>query len=75
MEHEEEVVVVREEPLVVALKLPDGCTPGRWEAAESFADSIAELRRRYPGRTFQFVPFSYRYQESPALDTILAIAD
>lgn len=75
---DEEIRVVREEPLTLLLKLPDGCTPGRWEAVEAFAEIFAEVRMRYPGKNFQRLPFSFStYSDGtdPALDAILAIAD
>lgn len=49
---------VADNPLTFLLVLPDGCTPGRWEAAVAFAEAVAELRQTYPNVDFQFVPFS-----------------
>ena len=49
----------REKPLIVLINLPDGCTPGRWEAAQEFATAIQELCRRYPHRKFAYVPFDH----------------
>ena len=75
---DEEIVTVRDEPLTLMLKLPDGCTPGRWEAAEAFAEIIAEMHSRHPGKTFQLLPFSYATPSggtNPALDAMLAIAN
>ena len=75
-----EIVKVRGEPLTLLLKLPDGCDAGRWEAAVAFGEIVAELRRRYPGKTFQLLPFSF-YQNTieilnaPALAAMLAIAN
>jgi hypothetical protein len=77
MVNNEEIILVREEPLTLILKLPDGCTPGRWEAAEAFAEINAEMCKQYPGKTFQLLPFSYdTYKDgtSPALNAVLAIA-
>ncbi|MDB5244547.1 MAG: hypothetical protein JWN18_417 [Parcubacteria group bacterium] len=77
MQTPEEVSVVSHVPLVLVLSLPDGCTSGRWEAAESFAASITRARQLYPGRQFQFIPFSYKTDgdgKDPALETMLAIA-
>lgn len=74
----DEVNVIQVEPLTLVLKRPDGCTSGSHEAAEAFAESIAALRKGYPGRKFQLLPFSYRTCANgvdPALDAILAIAD
>ena len=73
---DEEILVVRETPITLMLKLPDGCTPGRWEAAEAFAEIVAQVVVRYPNNTFQFLPFSYNTPEdgtNPALDAILAV--
>lgn len=50
---------VSDNPPTYLLVLPDGCTPGRWEAAEAFAEAVAELRQACPEADFQFVPFSY----------------
>lgn len=75
---DEEIVKVRDKPLTLLLKLPDGCTPGRWEAAEAFAEIIAEMRSRHPDKTFQLLPFSYNTPNDgvdPALDTVLAIGN
>ena len=55
------VKTVTMDPLVLVIDLPDGCRPGRWEAARSFAESVAELRTRFPGKRFQIVPFSGRW--------------
>lgn len=65
------VKMVTADPLVLVIDLPDGCTPGRWEAAEAFAENVAELRRRFPGKRFQFVPVS----GGAAVDAWLAIAE
>jgi len=72
-----ELGVVRDEPLTLMLKLYEGRTPGRPEAAEAFAEIIAEMRSRYPGRTFQLIPFSYAMLDGVhlALDAILAVAN
>ena len=75
---DEEIVKVRDEPLTLMLKLPDGCTPGRWEAAEAFAEVIAEMRNRHPDKTFQLLPFNYDTQKdgaNPAISAMLAIAN
>ncbi|MBI2098041.1 MAG: hypothetical protein HYT49_00025 [Candidatus Wildermuthbacteria bacterium] len=75
---DEELVTVRAELLTLMLKLPDGCTPGRWEAAEAFAEIIAEMRKRHPSKTFQLLPFSYDTLEdgtNPAISAVLAIAN
>jgi hypothetical protein len=77
MAMDELIVKVRDEPLTLVLKLPDGCTPGRWEAAEAFGEIIAEMRRRYPGKSFQLLPFSYVAPDgaNPAIGVVLAVAN
>ena len=58
--------------------LPDGRTPGRIEAALAFAELVAEARRRYPEKDFQFLSFSFDTLEdgtNPALDAILAVSN
>jgi hypothetical protein len=55
-EHFHAVQTVAEK--VYLIDLPDGCEPGRWEAAEAFAKGVAELRNRYPYHTFAYTPFS-----------------
>ena len=75
---DEEIAKVRDEPITLMLKLPDGCTPGRWEAAEAFAEIIAEMRKRYPGKTFQLLPFNYDTPKDgtdPALSAVMAISN
>lgn len=67
------VLTVAREPFVMLLNLPDGCTPGRWEAADAFVQAIAELQQKHPRRNFQFLPFSFN-ASSGGLDAILAIA-
>lgn len=75
---DEEIIKVHDEPLTLLLKLPDGCTPGRFEAAEAFTEIISEMQRRHPGNTFQLLPFSFCTANdgiNPALDAVLAISD
>lgn len=78
--------LVQYEPLMYVVKLNDGDTPGRWEAATSFGETLSELKKKHPDRRFQLVPFSYEtYSEetglkngqsgSAALKVMLAIAD
>ncbi len=55
---------------VYLLLLPDGCTPGRWEAAKAFAEALVELRQKCPNKQFQFVPFDH---SEGAVNSILAI--
>ena len=74
---------VAENPPTFLLVLPDGCTPGSWEATVVFAEAVAELRQTYPETDFQLVPFSYVSStirgmlpgaaSNVALDAILAI--
>lgn len=63
---------VSEVPLTYLLVLPDGCTPGRWEAAEAFAAAVAELRQQH-NRPFQLIPFSY--DKGGGLSAILAVGE
>ena len=75
---DEEILTVREELLVLLLKLPDRCTSGRWEAAEAFTEIIAELGKKYPDKQFQVLPFSFDTPSdgtNPALNTVLAIVN
>lgn len=77
METDEEILIVSEVPLTLMLKLPDGCTPGRWGAAEAFSEIIAEMRKRYPDKTFQLLPFSYVTLSdgtNPSLSAVMAVA-
>ena len=74
--NENEIRFVSKEPLVLLLKLPDGCTPGRWEAAEAFAETISEVHKRFCGMRFQFLPFTYDTPSdgtNPALSAMLAV--
>lgn len=71
------VQVLSADPLVLIIDLPDGCSPGKWEAAESFAESFAGIVVKYPGKNFQFIPFSYDDcggQDNPALKAVLAVS-
>lgn len=73
-----EITVVMPHPLMLMITLPEGCTEGRWEAAESFAGSVAKIRESYPGKTFQFIPFLFkttRCGTDPALAAMLAISN
>lgn len=59
------------------LCLPDGVTPGSFEAAEAFVEAHEELKREHPDIQFHFFPFSYKTAgngKDPALAAILAIA-
>jgi len=60
---EPKVKIVKESPLVLLISLPDGCTPGRHEAAIYFAEAVAESRERFPHRNFQFVTFDHEENE------------
>ena len=77
MRTEGQVVPLDDEPLTCVLRLPEGCTPGRFEAAEAFQEACGELKRLYPGKRFQLLPFSYNTDrgENPALACILAIEE
>lgn len=55
---------------VYLLSLPDGCTPGRYEAIRDFAKSIDRLKQRYPEKQFQYITERNEYG---AIDCILAI--
>lgn len=75
---DEELQIVREEPLMLLVNLPGGYAPGRSEAADAFGEIIASLRKKYPGKSFQYLPFSYatpRDGTDPALNAILAVAN
>ena len=67
---------VRKNPLSYLLVLPNGVTPGRYEAAGAFVDSYVELKEKHPDIPFHFFPFSYEteHRGKPALNAILAIA-
>lgn len=60
----------RGNPLMFLIALPDGCTPGRWEAAKEFTTAIQTLREKYPSRKFQYVPFDH---SEGAVTALLAI--
>ena len=69
------LTVVEESPLVVQICLSCGVTVGRYEATEDLTEGIKALRKKYPGRQFQFIPESYNTVdgENPALVSILAV--
>ena len=72
---EEEIKVVQENPLVLILTLSDGINQGRWQAAENFGEIITEVKKRYPDKQFQYIPFNYaQTKQGPALEAIMAIA-
>ena len=54
----EEIKVVKEYPLILLLRLSDGVSEGRWDAAENFAELFAEVRIQCPNIQFQFIPFT-----------------
>jgi len=60
----EKVQTVLDGTGVYLISLPDGCTPGRWEAAIYFAEAMAELRENFPGRSFSFVAFGFSHEPS-----------
>lgn len=53
------VRVVSEKDGVYMIVLPEGVTPGRWEAAEEFAKAVAILHAKAPGCAFVFTSFDY----------------
>ena len=68
---DEDIVLVED---CFFLKLPNSCTPGRFEAVETFAAFTKELRGRFPKKKFQFIPFSYKtLLDGTTLVSILAI--
>ena len=62
---------VSKNPLMAMMTLPDGISEGRWESADAFSEGVKELYEKYPHRTFQFVPFTYK---NGYLTAMLAIA-
>jgi hypothetical protein len=73
--HDAEHVVrpVGDHHLTYLLTLPDGCTPGRMEAAVALASAYRKLRDKHSNQGFHLVPFSYS-EGGRYIDTILAIA-
>jgi hypothetical protein len=57
-------------PLIFIITLSDGCTPGRWEAAQEFVAEIKMLREKYPSRKFQYIPFDH---SDGAVNSLLVI--
>ena len=73
-EFAEQIEVMNEEPLVLRLEVPDGVYKS-YAVAESIAEIMVELLRRYPERSFQFIPLQYRPDgKGTTLSQILAIA-
>jgi hypothetical protein len=70
-----DITLVADIPLTLLITLPDGCRPGRFEAAQSFAQSVGRLRELYgKNMNFQLLPFEYvDDEEGTALVAILAI--
>ncbi len=62
-------------PLTILIELPDGCDAGRFESAEAFAEAFIWLKKKYPEKKFQLLPFSYRTvaEKYPCLESILAV--
>ena len=56
--HSVKPVLIDKRSSTILITLTDGCTPGRWEAAEEFANAFMELHKKFPSQQFQFVPFS-----------------
>jgi len=71
-----EIQIVTQKPLSVIITLPSGCSAGRWEAAEAFAESFKQLGEQFPGKQFQLLPFSYQGGGggNQFLEYILAVA-
>lgn len=70
------VQTVSAEAGVYLITLPDGCTPGRWEAAREFAEAVLELKVKVPNRTFSFTPFSFENVEPESgVNSWLAVAN
>ncbi len=57
--HFHAVQTVSKEAGIYLVTLPDGCTPGRFEAAEAFAKAVLELKAKVPNRMFTFTPFDH----------------
>lgn len=55
----ERVQVVDKINRIYLITLPDGCTPGRWEAAKEFVLAFSELRQKEPRCSFQLTSFSH----------------
>lgn len=53
------------------LALPGNVGPGKWQAAEYFAEAIVALKERHPTSTFDFIPIAY--SSSGGLEALLAI--
>ena len=53
------ISVVKESPLTLKLKLEDACAESDAKPEAVFAEMYAEVLRRYPGKSFIFMPFSY----------------
>jgi hypothetical protein len=51
------LVVVSEKNGVYLINLPNGIDPGYKQAAEYFAEAVAELRDKFPGKSFSFATF------------------
>ncbi len=75
-DHFHAVTTVSKEDRVYLINLPDGCAPGRWEAAEAFAEAVAELRTKCPSKSFTFTPFDHEKSTGGhgGIDSWLAIA-
>lgn len=70
-----EVHEVGREPLTLIIVLPNSCSPGRWGAAEAYANTFSEIQRRYPNNHLEFIPFRYELRENGemGLSSILAV--
>lgn len=65
-----EILETESKKLTLLVKLPDGCTEGRYEAAEAFARSFAEIAEKWPNKKFQYVPFNYRVFSEKTKDAV-----
>jgi len=55
------------------VSLPDGCTPGRFEAAREFAQAFDAIHRLHPVASFNYVPFDHEGGQDGAVTAYLVI--
>ncbi len=53
------ISVVKESPLTLKLRLEDACAHGGLKPEVVLAELYVEVLRRYPDKSFNFMPFSY----------------
>ncbi len=58
-EETDEISILSKNPLSILISLPNGCDPGKFEAAEAFVASIKKIKEVCPEKIFQFIPFEY----------------